>query len=84
MIPHVGFNHLYVVTINIRINSILRELAYGSSIDLASDVIEIFDIATNPLDSVLDGLHDEVNALKHIGDVVDSSFLHFKLHSSNI
>ena len=84
MIPHVGFNHLYVVTINIRINSILRELANGSSIDLASYVIEIFDIATNPLDLVLDGLHDEVNALKHIGDVVDSSFLHFKLYSSNI
>jgi hypothetical protein len=84
MIPHVGFNHLYVVTINIRINLILRELANGSSIDLASYVIEIFDIATNPLDLVLDGLHDEVNALKHIGDVVDSSFLHFKLYSSNI
>ena len=84
MIPHVGFNHLYVVTINIRINSILRELANGSSIDLASYVIEIFDIATNPLDLVLDGLHDEVNALKHIGDVVDSSFLHFKLYSCNI
>ena len=84
MIPHVGFNHLYVVTINIRINSILRELANGSSIDLASYVIEIFDIATNPFDLVLDGLADKINPLEYIGDVVYSSFLYFKLDSCYI
>lgn len=43
-------------------------------------VIKILNIATDPLDLVLDGLGDEVDALQHVSDVVDSPLLHLQLH----
>ena len=43
-------------------------------------VIKILNIATDPLDLVLDGLGDEVDALQHVSDVVDSPLLNLQLH----
>ena len=43
-------------------------------------VIKFLNIATDPLDLVLDGLGDEVDALQHVSDVVDSPLLNLQLH----
>ena len=43
------------------------------SIDL--QVIKFLSIATDPLDFVLDGLGDEIDALQHVVDIVNPSLL---------
>ena len=63
--------HLYVVSNLLWAVSI--ELRIDCSIDL--QVIKFLSIATDPLDFVLDGLGDEIDALQHVVDIVNPSLL---------
>ena len=56
---------------------ILREMSIVSTfIDFASEVIKILYISTDPFDFVFDCLHDQINPLKDVGDIIYSSLLY--------
>ena len=64
---------------------ILREMSIVRTlIDFASEVIKILYISTDPLDFVFDSLHDQINPLKHVRDVIYSPLLYLQLQCSNI